>query len=197
MLICSGSPRKWLQNILMRVWFVILGLSSRIIKWEQSHSAGHISWSHHYSAGVMELRGCVCVMHTYICVYSGGWGKGSDLINLATGARIPRWILTYSPSFWNSVEEQTPSFCSPWCQKTRTCLVQAVQLYMCAVTQVVKDLVTNAGDLKDLGLNPESERSPGREYSNPFQYSCLENPMNRGAWRVTVHRGAKCQTQQK
>ena len=82
----------------MKVWFVILGLSNRIIKWEQSHSSGHLSWSHHYSAGVMELRGCVCVMHSYICVYSGDLGKGNDLINLAAGVSIPRWILTYSPS---------------------------------------------------------------------------------------------------
>ena len=38
---------------------------------------------------------------------------------------------------------------------------------------------------------PQSRRSPGEGNSNPFQYSCLENPMNRGAWQATVHGGHK------
>ena len=42
----------------------------------------------------------------------------------------------------------------------------------------------NAGDL---GLIPRLGRSPGGEHGNPFQYSCLENPMDRGAWGATVH----------
>ena len=46
----------------------------------------------------------------------------------------------------------------------------------------------NAGDL---GLIPGLGRSPGEGNGNPLQYSCLENPMNRGAWWVTVHRVAK------
>ena len=43
----------------------------------------------------------------------------------------------------------------------------------------------------DLGSIPGSGRSPGEGNGNPFQYSCLENPMDRGAWRATVHRVAK------
>ena len=39
----------------------------------------------------------------------------------------------------------------------------------------------------DLGLIPESERSPGERNGNPLQYSCLENSMNKGAWQATVH----------
>ena len=50
----------------------------------------------------------------------------------------------------------------------------------------------NAGDL---GSIPESGRSPGEGNGNPLQYSCLENPMDRGAWRATVHGAAKSQTQ--
>ena len=46
---------------------------------------------------------------------------------------------------------------------------------------VVKNPSANAGDLKDVGLIPGSERSPERGNGNPFQYSCLENPMDRGA----------------
>ena len=45
-----------------------------------------------------------------------------------------------------------------------------------------------------LGLIPGSERSPGGGHSNPLQYSCLENPMDRRAWWATVHRVAKSQT---
>jgi len=51
----------------------------------------------------------------------------------------------------------------------------------------VKNLPANAGDVRDGGLIPGSERSPGEGNGNSLQYSCLENPMDRGAWRVTVH----------
>ena len=43
----------------------------------------------------------------------------------------------------------------------------------------------------DVGLIPELGRSPGEVNGNPLQYSCLGNPMDRGAWRATVHRVAK------
>ena len=45
---------------------------------------------------------------------------------------------------------------------------------------------SSAGDIRDAGLIPESGRSPGGGYGNPRKYSCLENPMNRGAWRAPV-----------
>ena len=53
---------------------------------------------------------------------------------------------------------------------------------------VVKNLPANAGDVRDGGLVPESGRSSGGGHGNLLQYSCLENPMDRGAWRATVHR---------
>ena len=49
---------------------------------------------------------------------------------------------------------------------------------------VVKNLPANA---RDVGLIPDSGRSPGERKGNPFQYSCLENPMDRRAWQATVH----------
>ena len=61
----------------------------------------------------------------------------------------------------------------------------------------VKNLSANAGDVRDAGLIPGSGRFPGGGHDNPLQYSCLENPMDRGAWRVTVHGVAKSQTQLK
>ena len=55
----------------------------------------------------------------------------------------------------------------------------------------VKNLLANAGDIGAVGLIPGSGRSPGGEYGNPLQYSCLENPMDSGAWRATVYRTAE------
>ena len=52
---------------------------------------------------------------------------------------------------------------------------------------VLKNLPANAGDTRDVGSIPGSGRSPGVGNGNPLQYSCLENPMDRGAWRATVH----------
>ena len=52
---------------------------------------------------------------------------------------------------------------------------------------MVKNPPTNAEDSRDLGSVPGSRRSPGEGNGNPLQYSCLENPMDRGAWRATVH----------
>ena len=59
---------------------------------------------------------------------------------------------------------------------------------------VVKNLPPNAGDIRDPGSVPGSGRSPGRGLANSFQYSCLENPMDRGSWQATVHGVAKSQT---
>jgi len=56
---------------------------------------------------------------------------------------------------------------------------------------VVKNPPANAGDTRDAGLIPESGRSLGVGNGNPLLYSCLENSMDRGAWRVTVQRVTK------
>ena len=65
------------------------------------------------------------------------------------------------------------------------------------VALVVKNLPADAGDLRDAGLIPGSGRSPGGGHGNPLQYSCMENPMDRGAWRATVHGVTKRWTQLK
>ena len=59
---------------------------------------------------------------------------------------------------------------------------------------VAKNLPANAGDIKDSGLSPVSGRSPGGGHGNPLQYSCLENPMDRGAWGSAVYRLVQNQT---
>ena len=55
------------------------------------------------------------------------------------------------------------------------------------MAQLVKNLLGNAGDARDMGLIPESSSSPGEGNGIPVQYSCLENSMDRGAWLATVH----------
>ena len=61
----------------------------------------------------------------------------------------------------------------------------------------VKNLHAHAEVVRDMGLIPGSGRSPGEGNGNPLQYSCLENPMDRGSWWATVHRVAKSQTRLK
>ena len=58
-----------------------------------------------------------------------------------------------------------------------------------------KNLPANAGDAEDIGLISGSGRSLGGGHGNPLQYSCLENPMDRGAWPATVHGVTKSQRQ--
>ena len=59
---------------------------------------------------------------------------------------------------------------------------------------MVKNPSANAGDTGDEGSIPGSGRSSGRRNGNPVQYSCLGNPVDRGAWRATVHGVSKNQT---
>ena len=76
----------------------------------------------------------------------------------------------------------------------------AIYIYSCIrlsrvsqVALVVKKLLVNEGDIRDMGLG----RCPGEGNGNPLQYSCLENPMDRGAWRATEYRVAMSQTRLK
>ena len=64
-----------------------------------------------------------------------------------------------------------------------------VWIYISAsqVTLVVKNPPAKTGDVRDLGSIPGLGRSPGEGNGNSLQYSCLENPMDRGAWQATVH----------
>ena len=57
-----------------------------------------------------------------------------------------------------------------------------------------KESICSAVDMGDMGLIPGSGRSPGRGHGNPFQYSCLDNPVDRRARWATVHRVSKSQT---
>ena len=65
------------------------------------------------------------------------------------------------------------------------------------VVVMLKNPLASAGDAGDMSSICRSGRSPGKGNGNPLQYSCLENPMDRAAWRATVQRVAKSQTQLK
>ena len=65
---------------------------------------------------------------------------------------------------------------------------------MVLVVKKKKNLPPNAGDTRDAGSVSGSGRSPGGGHGNSPRYSCLENPMDRGAWQVIVHTVAKSQT---
>ena len=62
------------------------------------------------------------------------------------------------------------------------------------LAEVVKNPHVNVGNTRDVGSIPESGKSPGVGNGNLLQYSCLENAMDRGVYRTTVHGAAKSQT---
>ena len=57
--------------------------------------------------------------------------------------------------------------------------------------EVIKNPSADAGDIRDVGLIPEWGRFPGGGHGNPLQYSCLENPMDRGVWQATAYEVAQ------
>ena len=72
-------------------------------------------------------------------------------------------------------------------------ILSLVPAWVSQVVLMVKTLPTYEGDIRDSSSVPGSGRSPGGGHGNPLQYSCLENPMDRGAWWATVHGVAKSQ----
>ena len=65
------------------------------------------------------------------------------------------------------------------------------------VVLVVKNLPASAEHIRNMGLIPGRGRSPGGGQGDPLQYSCPDNPMDRGAWQITVYRVAQSQIQLK
>ena len=69
-----------------------------------------------------------------------------------------------------------------------------IHIYGFPGSSLVKNLPASAGDARDVGSIPVSGRSPGEGYGNPLQYTCLGNPMDRGAWWATAPEVTKSQT---
>ena len=108
---------------------------------------------------------------------------------------IPQTVLLF---FGEITEQLTPEQYGVWSTYMWIFLIKVYLKYYIYVgfpgCSVVKNLPATAGDTRDASLIPESGRSPGRVNGNPLQYSCLENPRDRGAWWATVPGIAKSQT---
>ena len=70
----------------------------------------------------------------------------------------------------------------------------ASQLALVVKNKKKKNLPANAGDIRYMGSVPELERSPGEGHGNSLEYSCLENPMDRGAWQLQDQQIASSKT---
>ena len=119
-------------------------------------------------------------------------------INIEISSFIQRWLISYSGNM--SKRDQSGTSLLHSTQALRVIWEQHLDshcqflLGASQVALVVKTLPANAGDIRDTGSTPGSGSSPGERHGNPLQYSCLENPMDRGAWWVTVQRVAKSWT---
>ena len=103
----------------------------------------------------------------------------------ATSDAVIDFMLEGAEAVQDELVERPGSYC---------CSPTSMELAASQEALVVKNLPANAGDTRDAGSIPGSGRSPGGGYGNPLQCSCLENPMDRGAWQATVHGVTKSQT---
>ena len=95
---------------------------------------------------------------------------------------ILRSLRTTTRGVTKSLSDMTEQLTLPWVSQ---------------MALVVKNLPASAGDIRDVGSIPGLERSLGEEHSNPLQYSSMENPMDREAWRAAIHEDTKSWTQLK
>ena len=109
------------------------------------------------------------------------WGKDTDplnsLLTKAGAGRVDRMCNAHAPVLGISLSEWSVRLGLPRWRWWRTCLF--------------------AGDITRLGFNPSPGRPPGEGHGNPLRYSCLENPMDRGAWWAAVPGVAKSWTRLK
>ena len=123
-----------------------------------------------------------------------------DVGNLISGSSafsktsLNNWKFTVHVLLKPGLENFEPYFTNVWLPLMSCITMIPLQslltagLWEARVALVIKNQFASTGDLREVGSVPGSERSPGGEHGNPFQYSCLENSMGRGAWRATVHR---------
>ena len=108
------------------------------------------------------------------------------------------WTWANSGRWWGTKDPGVLQSVGLW--RVRRNLVTEQQQGLARASQVmvvVTNPPVNAGDIRDTGSISGIGRSLGGGHGNPFQYSCMENPMDRRAWRATVHRVAKSWTQLK
>ena len=126
---------------------------------------------------------CVCVC-TYPCMLSGPPNRGEDAWDSVT-----------------SVKFLCPHLIPPILHCYHVELVQCVPLINLGEpfakdwASLVAQMVKNPPAMPEIWVQSLAWEDPLEGHDNPFQYSCLENPTDRGAWRAAVHRVAKSQTQ--
>ena len=128
------------------------------------------------------------------------WGRGVTFPGCASSRlwELPgsKWNFVLKRSLFSFIYIPTSSSCLYLYRSPHFCypkiLPRASQVVL-----VVKNLPANEGDRKNVGSIPGSGRSPGGGNGNPLQCSCLENPMDRGAWWATVHGVANSRTRLK
>ena len=125
------------------------------------------------------------------------WGcKESDLVSntFTLGVLVPQGGEVHSMEESESSSKSGSEFTS--CMTFGKLLTLSEPLFFLGFPgdSVVKNSPANAGDIEDVGSILGSGRSPGGGNSNPPQYFCLENPMDRGAWVGRVHGVTKSQT---
>ena len=116
--------------------------------------------------------GCICLDFQMLALQTPSWGR-PKLIAQMTEPGFGTVTLLWS----------TPAH---FCSLLYSSVLMWTRGFPCS--SVGKESACNAGDL---GSIPGSGRSPGEGNGNPLQYSCLENPMDRGAWKAMVHRVTK------
>ena len=126
--------------------------------------------------GILKAR----ILEWVAIYYSRGSSQPRDGLCISCGSCIAESFLTH----WATGEAQ--HLCC--------IIIFKISLYLpyCSfeasqVVLVVKNLPANAGDVRNVGSLPGLGRSSGGRHDSPLQYSCLENPMNRGAWWTIVH----------
>ena len=95
---------------------------------------------------------------------------------------------------WDGRQEKSEEMKKDFRLRNQTASVSFPTLPLINYANMVKNLPANAGDARNTGSMPGSGRSPREGNGNPLQYSCLRNPIDRGAWWATVHGLAKSRT---
>ena len=128
------------------------------------------------------LKFCECII--VICLDLSSWW----------GCRRQQWGKEFNTRKGKCLDKFI--YANLWLSTFRFFTTSCVR-QMSLVVLVIKNLPANSGDKGDTGSVPGWGRSPGGGHGNPFRYSCLENLMDRGAWRATVHRVTRSWTRLK
>ena len=181
----SWSPlASQLVKRVINIWAPIVSQRERAMAPHPSTLAWKIQWM---EPGRLQSMGSLRVGHN--------WVTSLSLFTFMHWRR--KWQLT--PVFLPGESQgREPGGLTSMGSQSRTRLKQlsssSSQPKASQVTLVVKNPPANAGDIWDMGSIPGSGIFSGEGHGNPLQYSCLENPMDRGAWWPTVHRVVKSWT---